>query len=386
MAVGPIHAVGPASRFRPRFARLIADDVSYTTLSPVDSVAAIGEPAVETDVVSSVARAPINHTRPLSRFNPRVARPASQQAASTTANIGAQPVAGVATVGSPQVIATGSGGYIASRSITRPVSRFRPRVERWAHFAELTGQTIFQSSVESVAVVGDPAVTEEFSLDGGGELPEGWTIDAGSVESVAYVAPPVVSDGGATILAGSVVSNTLFGSPAVYSGDQIRTDSVASVAAIGTPAITVVETTILPTSIASVAVVGEPLVDDGIVVKRGGGARKSLYFVKKDNKSYAFEDEEEAIRFAEEQDAPPPRKKTVKKSLVVPVKPPPEPTAEELAEQAKQAELAAIRSNYERQMRQIIDDANATIAVVQADAEVAKADAEALRMLIEGGN
>lgn len=270
MAVGPIHALGPASRFRPRFARLIAEGEEATvSLSPVDSVAAIGEPATDA-TTPNVGRGPIHVRRPLSRFRPRVLGAPTMPPPSTEGTVSAGSVASVAAVGSPQVLSTVSDGYVASRSITRPTSRFRPRIERLAHFAQPTGQTIFPSFVASSATVGEPAATEEFSLDGGGSLPEGWTVASSSVASAAEIGLPEVTDSGATVLAGSVVSNTIIGSPSVFSGEQIRTASVESVAVIGEPLILVVETTIQASGVASVAAVGSPDVDDGIADETGG--------------------------------------------------------------------------------------------------------------------
>lgn len=398
MAVGPIHAVGPASRFRPRFARLIAEGEEVSVaVSQVDPVAAVGQPEITTDVVA-YGRAPINFPRPVSRFRPRIARPPSEPAAASTGSVAASSVAGVSAVGNPQVITTGSGGYVASRSITRPISRFRPRIERWAHFAELTGQTIFQSSVESTASVGQPAVTEEFSLDGGGALPDGWGVAASSVASVAEIGYPAVSDVGAVILAGSVTSNTLFGAPFVFSGQQIRTSSVDSVAAVGSPEITVTETTIRTVSVSSGTAFGGPIVDDGIGSWLGPAGRSSSrtrgnrkFLVQFKGRHLYFESEREAQEFIqwrsqqEEAQQPKQRPKKRKPLRVVNLapEPPKPPTPEELAAQAKQAEIDAIKARYEAQMADIKKQADAEIALLTATANLMKQDNEALRMLIE---
>lgn len=346
-----------------------------------------------------MARGPILAVAPVGRFRPRVLKPATSPPPDVEVDINALSLNSVSAFGNPTVGSdVASEGVVSSIWVRSPVSRFRPRIERRAHYQALLGQTVFASPLDSASAFGSATVTEEFSLDGGGSLPEGVTIAATSLVSDGGFEWPTVTDSGATILATSLNSVTIFGAPAVWTGDQIRTSSLDSEAAIGEPAVTVVETTILASSLASASAFGGPVVDDGIGSWLGPAGSSSSrtrgnrrYLVQFKGRHLYFDTEREAQEFIEwrtaqdEAEKPKPRPKKRKPLKVVNLEPePPRPlTPAELAEQARKAEIDAIKAQYEAQMADMKRQAEAEIAFLTASAGVLKQDNEALRMLIE---
>lgn len=319
--------------------------------------------------------------------------------ADVTADVSPTSLNSVSAFGAPTVGSdVASEGVVSSIWVRSPVSRFRPRIERRAHYQQLLGQTVFASPLDSAAAFGSPTVTEEFSLDGGGNLPEGVTIAALSLDSGGGFDLPTVTDSGATILATSLNSVTIFGAPSVFAGAQIRTSSLDSAAAIGEPEVTVTETTIRVSSLASGAAFGGAVVDDGIGSWLGPAGRSSSrkrgnrkYLVQFKGRHLYFDTEREAQEFIEwrqaqeEAEPPKPRPKKRKPLRVVRLdpEPPKPPTPEELAEQARQREIDAIKAQYEAQIAEMRRQAEAEIAFLTASAGVLKQDNEALRMLIE---
>lgn len=347
-----------------------------------------------------MSRGPILAVAPVGRFRPRVLKPATEPPADVTASIDAPgPLNSVSAFGSPTVGSdVASVGVVSSLWVRRPLSRFRPRIELRAHYQELLGQTVFASPLDSASAFGSATVTEEFSLDGGGALPSGVTIAAISLDSTGGFDLPSVTDSGATVLATSLNSVTIFGAPAVWAGAQIRTSSVDSASAISGPEVTVVETTILASSLSSASGFGGPVVDDGIGSWLGPAGRSSSrtrgsrkFLVQFKGRHLYFESEREAQEFVqwrsqqEEAQQPKQRPKKRKPLRVVNLapEPPKPPTPEELAAQAKQAEIDAIKARYEAQMADIKKQADAEIALLTATANLMKQDNEALRMLIE---
>lgn len=255
MSIAPFHASTPLSAFRPRVMRLagaldVINDIEAPT--PIGSSALIGSPAVESVFVSQInassvqgaagigvpgvtddaridLRAPLPSYRPVSRFRPRVGGiPPGPAPSSLVVLVEATPVARVPSIGAPQVI--------------------------------VGAAVIFASSVESVATVEAPEVIEEFSIDGGGDLPDGFGVGASSVPSVATVGSPVISDSGAVIAPQPVGAVAVVGAPAVNSGPLIAPQSVASTATVEAPTVSIPATTINPMSVTTARQVGLPRV------------------------------------------------------------------------------------------------------------------------------